>query len=377
MNLTGVDEKQACDEWMEKEGIPVYKGIAVEDIDEVPLGPWARMGGYGAFVQLVGTRMSGMLLYLAKIPAGGALEPEKHMYDELIYVMRGRGLAEVWQEGEAKRTFEWGEGSWFAMPLNAWHRLVNGGQEPVLLMVNTTAPTAIAAFRNAEFVYNCDYKFTDRYKGQTNYFLASKNRHKVGKRPVWETNFVPDVNTAYIDDFADKAGPGGKITWIWMTAWPSMHLSEWPMGKYHKAHCHGPGAILVGLKSKGYALVWPQQYGPHPFQDGHGDKVVKVSWKPNSIYTSGAGPGDWFHQHFNTGPEPARHLNPMGSAGGEVRWGGAISVREPGGRLVEYEDEDPEIRRMFEEELRQNGVECTMPKVVYRTDPFPHFQPRY
>jgi len=34
-----------------------------------------------------------------------------------------------------------------------------------------------------------------------------------------------------------------------------------------------------------------------------------------------------------------------------------------GGDLLEFEDEPPEIRRMFEEELRKKGLKCTMPKV--------------
>ncbi|MFC2072314.1 hypothetical protein ACFLUU_06360 [Chloroflexota bacterium] len=46
-----------------------------------------------------------------------------------------------------------------------------------------------------------------------------------------------------------------------------------------------------------------------------------------------------------------------------------VSIRK-GGMRIEYEDEDPAIRPMWEEELRKNGVESTMPPVVYRTDPF-------
>ena len=82
------------DEWMKQEGIPIYAAIAgVEDITELPRLPWARMGGLGTFIQLEGVRQEGYGLYVAEIPAGGALEPEKHMYDELIYILRGRGLS--------------------------------------------------------------------------------------------------------------------------------------------------------------------------------------------------------------------------------------------------------------------------------------------
>ena len=38
-----------------------------------------------------------------------------------------------------------------------------------------------------------------------------------------------------------------------------------------------------------------------------------------------------------------------------------------GGRLLDYEDEDPEVRRYFIEANRREGVECTMPPVTYRS----------
>ena len=40
-----------------------------------------------------------------------------------------------------------------------------------------------------------------------------------------------------------------------------------------------------------------------------------------------------------------------------------------GGTLIEYEDEDPEIRREFVERCKQNGVDCHMPPITYRNDP--------
>ena len=76
------------------------------------------------------------------------------------------------------------------------------------------------------------------------------------------------------------------------------HLGEWPVGKYHKAHHHGPGAIIVGTQSVGYVLLWHKQFGRHPYSDGHEDQVIDIKWGEASIYCP---PGDWFHQHFNTG----------------------------------------------------------------------------
>ena len=50
------------------------------------------------------------------------------------------------------------------------------------------------------------------------------------------------------------------------------------------------------------------------------------------------------------------------------REGPTTSLRE-GGTLIEYEDEDPEVRRGFLEECKKNGVEARMPPITYRNDP--------
>ncbi len=137
-------------------------------------------------------------------------------------------------------------------------------------------------------------------------------------------------------------------------------------------HYHRPGAVLVGLKGNGYVNLWPKEFGIHPWQDGHANKVVQVQWGPNSIYSP---PDGWFHQHMSTGKVPARHVACYGgtyplsttrSADGDSVM---VPVRE-GGQLIDYEDEDPEVRRYFIEANAREGVECAMPPVKYRTDPF-------
>ena len=97
------------------------------------------------------------------------------------------------------------------------------------------------------------------------------------------TTFVPDLRTGVLDPRPEKGGPGGLLTGFTMASWGGVHASEWPVGRYHKAHYHGPGIILLGLNSEGYALVWLKEYGPHPYQDGHGDKVIRAPWKPGGI----------------------------------------------------------------------------------------------
>ena len=368
----------AYDDWMASEGIPLFEtAAAVDDVAELPRKPWPRLGGTGTFIQLNGPRQADRGCYVVEVPGGGALNPERHLYDEVLYILEGRGLTELWYEGEAKRTFEWGPGSVFALPINTWHRLVNGSAQPALILAFTRAPRLFKLFNNPEFIFNSDFKFNERYGGESDFFAATETRTVSGRyqTTTWHTNFIPDAGSAFLDALEQKVA-GGQLTSFSMGyGFPHGHISSWPVGRYHKAHYHGPGAIIVGISGSGFVVLWRKELGIHPFQDGYGDEVVTVNWGPRSIY---APPDGWFHQHMSTGAEPARHWAIHGeplsfSSVSESRRnneerGTYISVRE-GGELIEYEDEDPEVRREWEARCRAQGVESTMPPVTYRNEP--------
>jgi hypothetical protein len=44
--------------FLEREALPVIRAFHVEDIREVELHPWARMGGYGVYLNLEGRKVS-------------------------------------------------------------------------------------------------------------------------------------------------------------------------------------------------------------------------------------------------------------------------------------------------------------------------------
>ena len=379
MEQWAVPDKGLYEEYMEREGIPIYRNVAgVSDVTELPRRPWARTGGLGTFVQLTGMIDSERGVYVGEIPAGGALNPEKHFYEEAFIILKGVGGTEVWQEGGPKVTFEWGEGSLFAPPLNTWHRLFNGSQEPALFLAITTAPVMMDHIRDQEFIFNCDYKFMNHFSGQKDFFTPAKKWYKRGKwTTIWPTNFIPNVHDVFMREWPHKVSGGMGVGYRMASGFPLGHISQWPVGRYHKAHYHGPGALILGLRGKGYVPLWPHEFGIHPYQDGHEDKVVIVEWGPRSIYSPPAG---WFHQHLNTSKEPARNVAIYGLSVQVTRnnlWreGKKASKDTPaimqtsvgeGGTLIEYEDEDPEIRRRFEETLRKEGVKCQMPPVIYR-----------
>jgi len=361
------------DRFMEREGVPVHQAVVgVEDVTALPRAPWGRIGGLGTFIQLRGTFQSQRGIYVAEIPGGGALEPERHLYEEEIFVLEGRGVTQVWQGAGEKLTFEWGAGSVFAFPRNCTHRLFNAGHEPVIFMAVTTAPEVINALRDLDFVFNSDYEFADLYADNGSYFRSSDLRTKEGRvgQTVWHTNFIPDVHAASLNDLEQKVAGGQLTNYRMGDSFPHGHISAWPAGRYHKAHYHGPGAILLGLDGEGYVLAWDSALGPRPYASGRGDEVIRVAWRQHSIYSP---PNAYYHQHFNAGSTPARHIAVYGAKlplgvhdlyDGD-QWIGMVSDRE-GGTLIDYEDEDPQIRRDFEQTLQARGITCTMPAVAYR-----------
>jgi oxalate decarboxylase/phosphoglucose isomerase-like protein (cupin superfamily) len=265
--------------------------------------------------------------------------------------------------------FEWGPWSLFAPPLNAWHRLINGGGQPVKFLAVTNAPLVMDVFHNEDFVFNCPYTFSDRYSGADGFFNVGQKRYESGMQHIWETNFIMDIQSAALDQREVK-GAGVRITQFELSGNGLIgHLAQWPAGRYHKAHYHGPGAILLGLQSSGYVLLWSKELGIEPYRSGGGEGVVEVKWKEGSVYCP---PGGWFHQHFNTGAQAARHLairygsriHPIGFKIADKRSedGVYIDVKR-GGTLIEYADEDPYIRKHYEDEMNKAGVPCEMPNL--------------
>jgi quercetin dioxygenase-like cupin family protein len=364
------------EKFLRAEGLPVLRGYGVRDVGTIDLGPWARLGGRGAYIQLAG--LEGLTgLYVGEIPPGGALEPEKHLFDKLIYVLSGRGLTEVWLPGaeDRKQFFEWQAGSLFAPPLNTYHRLLNAsGTEPARFLAVTTAPVPLDLFHNVAFVFGSDYVFDDRYTGQPDYFTLDERWFEDGTSEdsyaegwIRETNFIRDVRSMGLDAHEVK-GASSDLTQYEMAGNVLVgHIAEWPVGRYHKAHHHGGGAVLLIVQSEGYTLMWPSALGLRPYESGHGDQVVKVDWQVGSVFSP---PTGWFHQHFNTGPLPARQLalrygsNKYAVPFHDVHYAAGLLVStRKGGTLIDYEDEDPAIREQFRRAVEQRSVAYHMDDV--------------
>ncbi len=109
--------KSSYQAFVKQEGVPLYEGSALENLNTLELGDWERRGGKAAYTRLGEQETNS--LQIVEIPPKGELKPERHIYDAIMYVMQGRGASTIWQEGEKKHTVEWEEGSLLSIPLNA------------------------------------------------------------------------------------------------------------------------------------------------------------------------------------------------------------------------------------------------------------------
>ncbi|HEX5282073.1 MAG TPA: cupin domain-containing protein [Micropepsaceae bacterium] len=364
------------DNFMEAQGVPIYRGIGVRRIQDLPLQPWARMGGRGTFIQLYGTEGK-WGSYVVEVPGAGALKPERHMYEEIMVVAEGRGTTEIWIDGQVRpHTFEWQPGSMFSVPLNTWHRIVNAASTPALILVATSAPNVMNLFRDTDWIFNCPATFPSRFDGSADFF---KPKDDIAPDPLRglamrKSNLIPDIvnGQLYLDN---RRSPG------YLRVEPAMagnvfygFVGEHETGRYSKAHAHLSSAVLVCLKGKGYTYTWPRTIGMTPWKDGKADQVFRQDYEHMGMVTAAPYGGDWFHAHFGISKEPLRligwygplnHRKDRAGVPGEKDTDeGAIDVTE-GGTAIPYYLEDPFLRGEYEATLAKAGVKSRMEPALY------------
>jgi quercetin dioxygenase-like cupin family protein len=348
------------DEWVAREGLDLIRGWKVEDVYTVPLKYWARTGGNAVQIQLDGTGELNAAC-VCEIPPGKDLAPMRHLYEELVYVLSGRGSTSVWYEGQPKQSFEWGEGSLFAVPLNAWYQHFNGsGQQPVRLLAMNTAPVMMNLIRDEDFIFNNDATFPSRYGGDDGYFsgkveLDSFNGWDV-PQSVGFSNFFPHIDANPRAD-SNRGWRAQTAQYELANGVVSAHVLEMPGGAFTKLHRHGPGAHVLWLKGEGYTMMWPD-----------GGEWVQEFWRPGTMLVPPAG---WWHQHCMVSKDPAVHLAlKLGSRSNSVTRANMNTMKSTrrGGNQMDFEDTPPDVLaklcRIFEEECAKRGTPANLEAII-------------
>src|SRR5258707_13204082 len=113
--------------WVRDEGLDIISSLYVENLHTVELKPWPRRGGKGLFLNHDASRTSNDC-YVCEIPAGKSLAPQRQLFEEMIYVLDGRGSTPVGNDAGKRIQFEWKAGASFAHPLNCWRQHFNGSR---------------------------------------------------------------------------------------------------------------------------------------------------------------------------------------------------------------------------------------------------------
>jgi len=350
------DPKFLCDpylDWAEAEGIPMVEDFGV-DLNEVETRPWARMGLDGALVHLKG-RGDFLCVFILDLPPGGKSAPQRHVFEEVVYVLEGQGSTTIKSHDGQTHSFEWSKGGLFALPLNATYQHFNGsGKSRARLSSTNNLPMVLNLFHNEDFVFDNSFAFVERAGKETFFSGEGDFIPKTPGRHMWETNFIPDLRQFELVKWEKRGAGGSNMMFVLADGTMHAHSSEMPVGTYKKAHRHGADFHVSCITGTGYSLLW--------YEDDA--EFVRVDWDHGVVF---APPDGMYHQHFNTSSTPARYLAialgglryPMVAEKRAVFMGMDVNVRD-GGAQIEYEDQDSRIHEIYLEALRENGVDSGM-----------------
>jgi quercetin dioxygenase-like cupin family protein len=344
--------KSSFQQFVQQEGAPLYEGSALEDLATLPLADWPRRGGKVAYTRL--GNQENHNLQIVEIPPKAELKPERHIYDAIMYVMRGKGATTIWQEHEPKHTVEWEEGSLLAIPLNAWHQEFNSSaDEPCRIVFGTNMAHVMNLYHNSEFLFNNPFSFKDRYSYSMQSFFAGKGKHWNVR--LCETHFIPDIRSLALDPYPERGNRTSILRLAMASSSLGVHVMGVSEGTYVTAHRHGAGAHVIVIKGQGYELL---------FMPGEEKNRRRVPANPYAVV---APRHNEFHQHFNTGQGEYRMLAFRGSG---LRYGTGnafnpaltAQAKDPHALAfkITYEKEDSAIREEYYRELAKGGIELRL-----------------
>jgi mannose-6-phosphate isomerase-like protein (cupin superfamily) len=306
-------------EWAKGQGIPIHTGAAV-DLLAAETKPWARFGVAGAFCHLDG-RDDFLTVFLIELAPNAASAPQKHLYEEVCYVLSGDGATEFELADGRKQSIEWGPRSLFAVPMNARYRHRNASGAPARLAAVNDLRYLFSLYRNEQFMFDTPAAFPERETGRYS---------------------VADAAAATPEALTLASGTLGA------------DIVELPPGMYQQAARQMQGSHLFGVAGEGYTLAW---------EEGMPD-FARTDWRHGIVY---APPGLAFHQHFNAGAEPARYLEvQLGSLHHPMLRSrraayGDTTVYAAGNATIAYAAQDPRVHKTWLDAIAGKGVTPRLP----------------
>jgi len=89
--------------WAVNEGVPITEDFGV-DLLAVPTAPWPRFGIDGGLVHLKG-RGDSVSIFVLDLAPGAKSAPQKHLFEEVVYVLSGHGNTAIETSDGRKHSF--------------------------------------------------------------------------------------------------------------------------------------------------------------------------------------------------------------------------------------------------------------------------------
>ncbi len=238
---------------------------------------------------------------LVEIPPGGELAPHRHLAEEMIYIVSGKGYTLMWNRSEGKQErYEWAEGDLLSPSLNAWHQHFNGSSDtPARYLSITTSPLTENLFKNSPFLSSTDFSFEGRWK------------KTVGQKPEYVGNVTEGSQTVRMNvghllpNLRNRKMKDRGIGMSGITILPEgdmagnqlleMEVREYTsgdaVGHYHR---HLWEVVYYVLKGEGYSVLQRE-----------GEPERRIEWSEGDLFIVEA---NEYHDHRPRGGAGASRL---------------------------------------------------------------------
>ena len=328
--------------WQREQAIPIHTGYFVEDLRTVAVGHWKERNANGAFINLSNAVVNDAVVL--EIPRGEKTHPRRQVFDESVMVVAGQGATSMGYQDGKKRTFEWQQGSVFAIPPNVYYQHY-AMDKPARLVSCTFRAALHAAVQQQRLHLQLRLQVSRPLRRRRKLFRQIlKRRNLLAGFNGIETNFIADVRQWFTRENVyaleekggfkqsrDRAQDAYSMRVRFAKTMMILHLSGWSVGTYKKAHRHGPGFTIVILDGAGFSFMWEA-----------GKPRERIDWQAWSMFVP---PAMWYHEHFNTSVEPVRFLafHPPGMLAYPGWSGEGEHFIGKGPNQIEYDDEDPKF----------------------------------
>lgn len=272
------------------------QGVVARQLTRHPLFPRPKKNASGksfavSFDELAGNTALGC--HMSRLQPGAHNRGHRHLDEAMIFIVAGRGWSELRQSDDVEvQRVEWTAGDLVAIPANAWHQHFNADLEhPARQLAFKNTQLLRGLFGSREFVYDNDFRFSDRYADEPDYW---QRRRLDDDGAVMVNALRQAVSEPLHDD--PSAGPSVMSQRYRMGGHRLLEVTVYevpPGGQLLRARPPSEELIVV-LSGRGVTVL-----------QGDGGREATVSWSSGDLL---APPAGVVREHRPEGDQPVRLL---------------------------------------------------------------------